>query len=226
MKQKDALLKIYQRLFKEFGPQHWWPGQTKFEVMVGAILTQNTNWGNVEKAIKNLKQQRVLSPQALKDISPSQLASLIKPAGYFNVKTKRLKNFIEFFWREYNGDIHRMRKEPLSVLRPKLLSVNGIGPETADSILLYALDKPIFVIDAYTKRFLYRHNLAPQNADYHSLQKLFMSSLREDVTLFNEYHALIVHLGKHFCRTKALCEGCPLQPLPRLNISIDYLSVL
>jgi len=180
---------------------------------VGAILTQNTNWGNVEKAIKNLKQERVLSPRALKDISSSRLASLIKPAGYFNVKAKRLKNFIDFLWREYEGDLNRMRKEPLSVSRPKLLSVNGIGPETADSILLYALDKPVFVIDAYTRRFLYRHNLAPLNADYHSLQKYFMSSLKEDVALFNEYHALIVHLGKHFCRTRALCESCPLNEI-------------
>jgi len=210
---KDILSKIYQRLFKEFGPQHWWPGETPFEVMVGAILTQNTNWGNVEKAIKNLKQERVLSPRALKDISSSRLASLIKPAGYFNVKAKRLKNFIDFLWREYEGDLNRMRKEPLSVSRPKLLSVNGIGPETADSILLYALDKPVFVIDAYTRRFLYRHNLAPLNADYHSLQKYFMSSLKEDVALFNEYHALIVHLGKHFCRTRALCESCPLNEI-------------
>lgn len=212
-KQKDVLPEIYQRLFKEFGPQHWWPGETPFEVMVGAILTQNTNWGNVEKAIKNLKQQRSLSARALKNISSDRLASLIRPAGYFNVKAKRLKNFIDFFWREYDGDINRMIKESLWVLRPKLLSVNGIGPETADSILLYALDKPIFVIDAYTKRFVYRHNLTFHDADYASLQKFFMSSLREDTALFNEYHALIVHLGKDFCRTKALCERCPLKEI-------------
>jgi len=210
---EQSIRVIYQRLYKKFGSQHWWPAQTKFEVMVGAILTQNTNWGNVEKAIQNLKHNKQLSVEALRKLSVSELVSLIKPAGYFNVKAKRLKNFIEFLQREYKGDILKMRKEPLGLLRDKLLSVNGIGPETADSILLYALDKPIFVVDAYTKRFLYRHNLIPQNASYEAVQSIFMSCLKGDIQLFNEYHALIVRLGKEFCRTKALCEHCPLNDI-------------
>ncbi|MBN1870184.1 MAG: endonuclease III domain-containing protein [Candidatus Omnitrophica bacterium] len=207
---KTALMAVYQRLFKAFGPQKWWPAQTRFEVMVGAILTQNTNWGNVEKALNNLKQKRLLSPQALKKVSPKKLALLIRPAGYFNIKTKRLKNFISFMFREYDGDLKKMAREDMAVLRHKLLEVSGIGPETADSILLYALDKPVFVVDAYTKRILYRHNMAQQDADYHAVQDMFMRSLDHDVSLFNEYHALIVRLGKDFCKSNPLCPQCPL----------------
>ena len=207
---KARLFQIYRKLYKEFGPQHWWPAQTKFEVIVGAILTQNTNWGNVEKAIRQLKAAEVLSEHALRDIPTSKLAALIKPAGYFNVKARRLKNFMRFFFDEYQGDLKAMGRENLPHLRHKLLKVNGIGPETADSILLYALDKPIFVVDAYTKRFLHRHNLVDRKVDYHQVQKVFMDHFDHDVTMFNEYHALIVALGKNYCKPTPSCEQCPL----------------
>ena len=207
---KIALRKIYAKLFKEFGPQRWWPARTKFEVIVGAILTQNTNWGNVEKAIHRLKAAGALSGRALRDIPVTKLAALIKPAGYFNVKARRLKNFMRFFFDEYHGSLKAMAREELPQMRHKLLKVNGIGPETADSILLYALGKPVFVVDAYTKRFLYRHNLVDHKVDYHRVQELFMSAFDHDVAMFNEYHALIVALGKNYCKPKPLCERCPL----------------
>lgn len=206
-----TLQEIYQRLLKQFGPQFWWPADTKLEVIAGAILTQNTNWGNVEKALQNLKKQKFLNTVALHKISLKELAAMIKPAGYFNVKAKRLKNFISFFWREYSGDFNKMGREDLGQLREKLLAVNGIGPETADSILLYALDKPIFVVDAYTKRFLYRHNFVKVDETYHGVQEKFMHFLKNDAQLFNEYHALIVRLGKDFCRPSPRCEQCPLK---------------
>lgn len=209
-KTKVILREIYKRLLKVFGPQHWWPGETPFEVMVGAILTQNTNWGNVERAIKNLKAHHQLSPSALHKISAAELAPLIRPAGYFNVKAKRLKNFVEFLFKEYDGGLKKMAGEPLDKLRSKLLHVNGIGPETADSMLLYALEKPVFVVDAYTKRFLYRHNLIDKKDGYHQVQELFMSAFDHDVKMFNEYHALIVALGKNLCRPRPLCAECPL----------------
>ena len=205
------LLKIYRRLFHAFGPQHWWPGDTPFEIAVGSILTQNTNWANVEKAISNLKKEGVMSAAALYDFSESRLASLIKPAGYFNIKTKRLKNFTNFLKHEYNGSMKLMIKEDLPVIREKLLSVSGIGPETADSIMLYALGKPVFVIDAYTKRVLSRHNILEHEASYDEYQELFLSKLKKDVRLFNEYHALFVRLAKENCRTNPQCEGCPLE---------------
>ena len=211
LRARRKLKAFYRRLLKEFGPQDWWPGETPFEVMVGAILTQNTNWGNVEKAIANLKKRRHLTPQSLKKISARQLASLIRPAGYFNVKAKRLKNFIEFVFREYKGDLKRMAREQDEQLRAKLLRVNGIGEETADSILLYAFEKPFFVVDAYTKRVLCRHRLISRNADYADVQKLFTRHLPEDIEMFNEYHALIVRLGKELCRTKPDCFRCPLR---------------
>ncbi|VAX35512.1 Endonuclease III [hydrothermal vent metagenome] len=207
------LKEIYARLFKHYGPQHWWPAKTKFEVIVGAILVQNTNWGNVEKALNNLKANKILSPDALRTIIPSKLASLIQPAGYFNVKTKRLKNFITFFFDEYDGSMKNMKKESLAVLRPKLLSINGIGLETADSILLYAFDKPIFVVDAYTKRLLSRHGIITLDTDYHAIQNIFMECFTHDAKMFNEYHALIVQVGKDYCKPKPRCEQCLLRSL-------------
>jgi len=207
----EKLLQIYKKLYTSFGPQHWWPGDTPFEVAVGAILTQNTNWGNVEKAIENLKKNRLLRPSALHDLSHDRLAELIRPAGYFNIKAKRLKNFIDLLMREYQGSMNRMKKEDFSSVRKKLLSVNGIGPETADSIILYALEKPVFVIDAYTKRVLSRHNILDHDASYEAFQNLFHSKLKENISLFNEYHALFVRLAKENCRTKPLCTGCPLE---------------
>jgi len=205
------LLKIFERLYSFYGPQHWWPGETPFEIAVGAILTQNTNWGNVEKAITNLKAAGLLSPEKLEEIQEGRLAELIRPAGYFNIKAKRLKAFISLLMNSYQGSMKKMKKEDLQYLRHKLLEVNGIGPETADSILLYALGKPVFVIDAYTRRVLSRHNILPYDAPYEEYQRLFHDGLDEDVPLFNEYHALFVRVGKDFCRPKPRCEDCPLK---------------
>lgn len=207
---KRAVTEIYRNLYKAFGPQRWWPGDTPFEVAVGAILTQNTNWGNVEKAINNIKKQRALNAGSLQKMPDKKLASLIKPAGYYNVKTKRLKNFLNFFMNHYKGSINKMKHEDALFLRKKLLNVNGIGHETADSILLYALGKPVFVIDAYTKRVLTRHNLVSEKADYHEMQELFHDNLPKNTKLYNEYHALFVRLGKDYCKTKPRCEGCPV----------------
>jgi len=209
--QKKILLQIYNTLYKTFGPQHWWPGDTPFEIAVGAILTQNTNWGNVEKAIINLKQSGALDANVLHKIPHAKLAALIKPAGYFNIKAKRLKHFLSFLANHYSGVIEGMKDNDLHQLRHQLLEVNGIGPETADSILLYSLDKPIFVIDAYTKRVLTRHNIIPEDATYHEVQELFHKSLPADVPLYNEYHALFVMTGKHYCKPKPKCQGCPLE---------------
>jgi endonuclease-3 related protein len=182
--------------------------------MVGAILTQNTNWGNVERAIENLKSACLLEPQKIDSATEKTLASLIRPAGYYNIKTRRLKNFVGYFISHYMGSVEMMKKMPLETLREELLKIKGIGPETADSILLYALEKPVFVVDAYTKRVLYRHGLIEsQNADYHHVQMLFHRELKRNVQLYNEYHALFVRLGKEHCRAKPLCEGCPLSAL-------------
>lgn len=207
----EKLLQIYKKLYSAFGPQSWWPGETPFEVAVGAILTQNTNWGNVEKAIANLKKNNLLNPAGLHKLPHDRLAILLRPAGYFNIKAKRLKNFIGFLMNEYHGNIVRIKREDLHSARKKLLSVNGIGPETADSIILYALEKPVFVIDAYTKRILSRHNILEIHESYDTFQGLFHSKLKRNVTLFNEYHALFVRLAKEHCRTKPECTGCPLE---------------
>lgn len=208
---EKILTDIYNTLYKAFGPQHWWPGETPFEVAVGAILTQNTNWGNVEKAINNLKNNNKLDPHILHKMPHANLASLIKPAGYFNIKAKRLKHFLTFLVNHYNGRVEDMQNEDVHTLRHQLLEVNGIGPETADSILLYALDKPIFVIDAYTKRVLSRHKIVSEDATYHDIQELFHKNLPTDVQLFNEYHALFVMVGKHYCKPKPRCKECPLE---------------
>jgi len=205
------LRKIYTTLFKEFGPQHWWPGETSFEVMVGAILTQNTNWSNVEKAITNIKNAGLLDPKKLLKLPDQRLASLIRPAGYFNIKAKRLKNFLRYFVDKYGGSVASMKKVSLERLRTELLEVNGIGQETADSILLYALDKPIFVCDAYTYRILTRHGLVDKNAVYNDLQEPFMDSLKHDAKFFNEFHALIVRVGKEYCKPVPRCSECPLK---------------
>ena len=209
--QNKKLPQIYTKLFKSFGPQSWWPGDTPFEVAVGAVLTQNTNWGNVEKAINNLKREKALNAKAIHKMPVKKLASLIQPSGYFNIKAKRLKSFINFLMNGYRGSMERMKKKDMHVLRHELLSVNGIGPETADSILLYALDKPIFVIDAYTKRVLSRHNILGHDEAYDKFQELFHSAFKKDVRLFNEYHALFVRVGKMFCKPKPRCEECPLR---------------
>jgi endonuclease-3 related protein len=207
----NELLGIYHTLLSFFGEQGWWPADTSFEVMVGAILTQNTAWRNVERAIENLKGEGVLTPPGLWGIDEARLAELIRPAGYYNVKAKRLKSLMQFLDTGYGGDLTRMFSEPLSRLREKILAVKGIGPETADSILLYAGAKPIFVIDAYTRRILSRHAMITDGASYGDIQDLFMRSLPQDVSLYKEYHALFVRLAKTFCKTKPHCAGCPLE---------------
>ncbi|MDD5439317.1 MAG: endonuclease III domain-containing protein [Candidatus Omnitrophica bacterium] len=204
--------RMYSKLLKAFGPQDWWPGDTDFEVMVGAILTQNTNWSNVEKAIANLKKKKLLHIDRLYRAGRSRLAQCIRPAGYYNVKARRLKAFLAYLKKRYRNDLSAMRRQKTGLLRDELLSVNGIGKETADSILLYALGKPVFVVDAYTKRVLARHAFIDADADYDSVQKIFVDALVPDVKLFNEYHALIVHCGKHFCKAgKPLCSRCALK---------------
>jgi endonuclease-3 related protein len=208
---KELLNGFYAALFNHFGKQKWWPARTRFEVIVGAFLTQNTNWGNVERAIKNLKKASLLTPGAMYGISKDTLAQAIVPAGYFNVKAGRLKNFLEVLYGSYSGSLTKLFKIEHPELRERLLSINGIGPETADSILLYAAKKPAFVVDAYTKRIMERHGVVDKDVGYHDLQKLFTDNLESSATLFNEYHALIVMTGKEFCRTKEpLCETCPL----------------
>jgi endonuclease-3 related protein len=208
---KKNLLAIYKKLHREYGPRDWWPADTPFEVIVGAILTQNTAWSNVEKAIKNLKAERLLCPRSMADVKASKLARLIRPAGYFNVKAKRLKNFSDTLSGRYGNSLKRLFSLPTRKLREELLAINGIGPETADSILLYAAGRPVFVIDAYTKRIFSRHGIVGQDAAYGRMQRLFMEGLPRSARLFNEYHALIVELAKRHCRKSPLCEGCPLK---------------
>jgi len=211
---KPRLVEIYDELLAFFGPQHWWPGETPFEVIVGAVLTQNTAWTNVEKAIANLKDMGVLSFEAMVDLPHATLAELIRPCGYFNIKASRLHNLLGMIQARYRGDLALLAEEDLATLRQTLLEVKGIGPETADSILLYATNKPTFVIDAYTHRILSRHGLvSEEEASYDDIQNLFMTSLPNSTDLFNEYHALLVRTGKEFCKKSTpRCSDCPLKP--------------
>lgn len=208
------LLEIYRKLYRYFGPQHWWPGDSPFEVAVGAVLTQNTSWSNVEKAIQNLQKRNLLSPRGMYVLPLNELALLIKPAGYFNVKAKRLRSFLEFVMNHYHGSMQDMLRENSMQLRSKLLRVHGIGPETADSILLYALAKPVFVIDAYTKRVLSRHGIMESERSYEEFQAFFHAALPRRVRLYNDFHALFVRLGKDFCKKREpLCGRCPLNDM-------------
>lgn len=208
---------IYKRLFETFGARNWWPGDTPFEISIGAILTQNTAWLNVEKAINNLKNHNLLEPKKLKEIPQDKLAELIRPAGYYNLKAERLKAFVEFLFLHYDGDLDKMFNRDMWELRQELLKVKGIGLETADSILLYAGNKPIFVVDSYTRRILTRHNLIDEKASYSQIQSLFMENLPPDVQLYNEYHALIVQLGKEICKSKPNCQSCPIKELNQVG---------
>ena len=209
---REALTNIYKLLYRRFGPRHWWPGETKLQIIIGAILTQNTAWGNVEKAIKNLKKERALTVKRLSRISEKKLAKLIRPAGYYNIKSRRIKSFLVFLNEAYKGNINRMFKTRTKVLRGELLDVKGIGPETADSILLYAGEKPVFVVDSYTNRIFSRHCYIQKDADYSEVQGFFEKNLKRNRALFNEFHALIVELGKNICKsTKPLCKMCPIR---------------
>lgn len=211
-KLKPAQLRqVYKVLRKASGHQKWWPGQTPFEVAVGAILTQNTAWTHVEKAISNLKKAKKLSFAALRRIPVQKLAQMIRPAGYFNIKADRLRCFMDFLERECRGDLLKLKRQTMPGLREKLLAVKGIGPETADSILLYALDKTSFVIDAYTRRIFSRHGLAKDDESYERWQKILVEALPEDKDLYNDFHAQIVRTAKVYCRKVPHCEKCPLQ---------------
>ncbi|MEW6679565.1 MAG: endonuclease III domain-containing protein [bacterium] len=208
---KEILERIYEILYHKFGDMNWWPGETQFEIIIGAILTQNTAWKNVEKAIENLKKENLLIPERINEIPEEKLANIIKPSGFYNQKAKKLKAFINFLFLRYNGSLEKLFEKGLFSLRKELLEISGIGNETVDSILLYAGNKPIFVVDAYTKRILVRHKIIDEKADYEDIQSIFMENLPKDVKLFNNYHALFVKLGKEVCKkTKPLCKGCPL----------------
>ena len=203
----------FDALFAAHGPQRWWPGRTRFEIIIGAILTQNTSWTNVERAIRNLRSARLLSPLAIRRVTWTKLAHLLRPSGYFRQKTKTLKTFVNFLFNSYGGSLAKMFATATPLLRIQLLDLRGIGPETADSILLYAGKHPVFVVDAYTRRILERHGQAHPKFSYDEIRNLFESSLPTDNQLFNEFHALIVHTGKHFCRkTNPDCGQCPLKP--------------
>jgi len=201
----------YNSLFTALGPQHWWPGETEFEIIVGAILTQNTSWTNVERAISNLRSAGLLSPTAIERAPVRRLENLIRCSGYFRQKARKLKAFCRFLRTEYRGSLKRMFEAPTIALREKLLGVFGIGPETADSILLYAGDHPVFVVDAYTKRMLLRHGWIGDKAKYEDVRWMFERQSPGDSRRFSEFHALIVNAGKNFCRTQEpLCDRCPL----------------
>ena len=205
---------MYQKLWEAFGPQGWWPGDSPFEVILGAILTQNTNWNNVARVLAELKAEDLLQPRALLKMPEGELAQRLKPVGYFNVKARRLKSFLAFFAGRFQESLDLMARADLETLRPALLEVKGIGPETADSILLYALNKPTFVVDAYTFRILGRHGLVGETASYEEMHQTFMDHLAPEVPLYQEFHALLVRLGKDFCRPQPRCDDCPLQKWP------------
>lgn len=210
----SAIQEIYARLDNYFGPLHWWPAGSPFEVVVGAVLTQNTNWKNVEKAIESLRQAGLLSFNALLGVPEAELAGYIRASGYYNLKARRLKNLLEMIDRDYGGELQLLLAEDTASARQALLGVKGIGPETADSILLYGGGRPSFVVDTYTHRILARHNLIPEECGYEYIQDLFMDNLEHDAELFNQYHALLVNTAKKFCKKGApLCEQCPLQPM-------------
>ncbi|MFI4874469.1 MAG: endonuclease III domain-containing protein [Blastopirellula sp. JB062] len=205
-----SLFNVYERLLAYYGRQAWWPGDSPLEIMVGAVLTQNTSWKNVEKAIVNLKEEGMLDPFKLHETAAEQLAEIIRPAGYYRLKAKRLQNLMRYVIQSYDGDLDAMFRRNVDSLRRDLLAVNGIGPETADAILLYAGDLPTFVVDTYTSRVLKRHGWIDLEADYHQIQDRFVSELPQDTALFNEYHALLVRVGSGHCRKTPKCETCPL----------------
>jgi endonuclease III related protein len=204
----------YDALFAAYGPQHWWPGRSPFEVIVGAILVQNTSWTNAASAIANLRREKQLTPRAIETIAFARLARLVRSSGYFRQKAKKLKAFVLFLRREYHGSLVKMFRAPTARLREQLLEVQGIGPETADAILLYAGQHPVFVVDAYTRRMLERHGLAKSTDTYEDIRQTFERNLPRDASLYNELHALIVHVGKDYCRaSNPRCGECLLRSL-------------
>ncbi|MCH8748649.1 endonuclease [Patescibacteria group bacterium] len=209
----QKLQDIYRRLMDCYGPQHWWPAEGPFEMIVGAILTQSAAWVNVEKAIANLKAVEALSPKALRQLPLSEVAALIHPCGYYNAKALKLRSFARWLGEHYNDNLDKLWADKIDRLRHQLLSIHGIGEETADSIILYGAGKPIFVIDAYTHRIIDRLGLAPESNDYAAYQALFMHNLPTDSELFQEYHALLVCLAKGVCRRRPLCHKCCLKSI-------------
>lgn len=213
MSRARILMEYFRAMSRALGPSYWWPAMSSFEVCIGAVLTQNTNWANASRAVAALRDEDLLSPQRLDGLTEDELAELIRPAGYFRVKARRLKALLAFLQREADYDMRSLASRPFEELRPKLLAVKGIGPETADSILLYALGYPVFVVDAYTARIMHRHAFVPKEVGYVELQDVFSQSLPQDVELFNEYHALLVRVGKSWCKKSSpLCTDCPLGP--------------
>ena len=208
-----GLEEVYDRLSSFFGPRNWWPADTPFEVIVGAILTQNTAWANVEKAISNLRQQDLLTPERMWTLPEESLKTAIRPAGYFNQKARRLRGFLRVLFEEYDGQVDTLFSLETDTLRSALLATSGIGPETADSILLYAARRPVFVIDTYTIRVLVRHGFLSEETNYHEAQRFMTDHLPVDTALYNEFHALFVALGKDYCKPRPRCEGCPLEAL-------------
>jgi endonuclease-3 related protein len=200
-------------MLTHYGPTHWWPGETPFEIAVGAILTQNTNWTNVERALENLKALEMLRPEAIIAAEDDTLEAALRPSGYFRQKAKRVRNFSRHLMEHYGGDMALMARRPLEELRRELLHLHGIGPETADDIILYACELPVFVVDTYTRRILHRHGLVPHDIAYEPLRAVFESRLPRDVAMWKEYHGLMVYIGKDFCRPTPRCEECPLRPL-------------
>jgi len=211
MDRQATLLEYYQAMLGALGPSGWWPAKTPFEVIVGAVLTQNTSWAGVRKALDNLEAEGLLGPEALRSLPEDQLAERIRPAGYFRLKAKRLRNLLAYLEQACGFDLEALARRDTSALREELLAVSGIGPETADSILLYALGQPSFVADAYTRRILCRHGLTPEDAHYDELREFFMDVLEPDAAFYNEFHALLVRVGHHYCKPKSpLCGTCPL----------------
>ena len=211
MNKKNLVREIYNKLYKHFGPRKWWPADSPFEVMVGAILTQNTSWKNVEIAILNLKKKSNLSPYKILKMPERSLSTAIKPSGFYRQKTKRLKGLSKFILKKYSANINKLKSHDIPYLRKEFLSLNGIGPETADSILLYALEKPVFVVDAYTRRIFSRHGVIKKEFSYEKIAEVFTDKLSPEAKLFNEYHALIVETAKRYCKKKKpQCDMCPL----------------
>lgn len=207
----NHLLRIYKTLCRSFGPQHWWPGESPFEVTLGAILAQNTNWRNASAAIDNIREAGLLEPKKLLK-HRTIIAELIRPSGFFNLKSQRLVAFLKYFVKNYDGKIDRMNNRKTTILREELLNLPGIGYETADSILLYACSKPVFIIDTYTRRIFSRHNILEYDQHYEDIRSIFENNLPRNAKLYNEYHALIVKLGKEFCKkNEPLCNTCPLR---------------